>query len=63
LFCVFMCFIKHIFKRQAYVNVSFLGLTPCGLAGRYQRFGGTYCLHLQPRFPETLVLTHGVTTH
>jgi hypothetical protein len=23
-------------------------VTPCGLIGRYQRFGETYCLHLQP---------------
>jgi hypothetical protein len=22
-------------------------VTPCGLVGRYQRFGGTYCLYLQ----------------
>jgi hypothetical protein len=22
-------------------------VTSCGLVGRYQRFGGTYCLHLQ----------------
>jgi hypothetical protein len=24
-----------------------LVVTPCGPVGRYQRFGGTYCLHLQ----------------
>jgi hypothetical protein len=23
-------------------------VTPCGLRGKYQRFRGTYCLHLQP---------------
>jgi hypothetical protein len=23
-------------------------VTPCGLVGRYQRVGGTYCLHFQP---------------
>jgi hypothetical protein len=23
-------------------------VTPCGLIGRYQCFGGTYCLHLHP---------------
>jgi hypothetical protein len=22
--------------------------TPCGFVGRYQRFGGARCLHLQP---------------
>jgi hypothetical protein len=27
-------------------------VTPCGLAARYQAFGGTYCLHLQG--PEAL---------
>jgi hypothetical protein len=30
------------------VGVGILGLTPCGLVGRYQRFGDTYCHHLQP---------------
>jgi hypothetical protein len=32
------------------VNMSvlvFWVVTPCGLLSRYQRFGGTYCLHLQ----------------
>jgi hypothetical protein len=23
------------------------GITPCGLVDRHQRFGGTYCCHLQ----------------
>jgi hypothetical protein len=41
-------------------------VTPCILVGRYQRFGGTYCLYLQGCFQifrwrhcasETLVLT------
>jgi hypothetical protein len=30
-----------------FVDVGLMVLTPCGLVGRYQRFGGTYCLHLQ----------------
>jgi hypothetical protein len=25
----------------------FWAVTPCGLVGRYQRFGGIYCLHVQ----------------
>jgi hypothetical protein len=29
------------------VDVGLLDLTPYGFVGRYQRFGGTYCLHLQ----------------
>jgi hypothetical protein len=29
------------------VGIGFWVVTPCWLAGRYQRFGGTYCLHLQ----------------
>jgi hypothetical protein len=32
------------------VKMSLLGfriVMPCGLVGRYQRFGGKYCLHLQ----------------
>jgi hypothetical protein len=28
-------------------KLVFWVLTPCGLVGRYQRFGGTYYLHLQ----------------
>jgi hypothetical protein len=27
-------------------------VTPCGLVGRYQRFGGTFCFHLQDLSPE-----------
>jgi hypothetical protein len=27
-------------------KLVFWAVTPCGLAGRYQRFGRTYCLHL-----------------
>jgi hypothetical protein len=33
-------------------------LTPCRLVGRYQHFGGTYCLHLQG---DSMFL-HGVKT-
>jgi hypothetical protein len=34
-------------------KLVFRVVTPCGLVGRYQRFGGTYCLHLQDgRFLE-----------
>jgi hypothetical protein len=35
--------------------------SPCGLIGRYQRFGGTYCPHLQGHF-YLLTSPHGVTT-
>jgi hypothetical protein len=44
-------------------------VTPCGLVGRYQRFGGTYCLHLQVFSPkavcssQTLVSTYKSTQH
>jgi hypothetical protein len=30
----------------------FWAVTPCGLVSRNHHFGGTYCLHLQPRSPE-----------
>jgi hypothetical protein len=30
------------------VELDFWAATQCKLTGRYQRFGGTYCLHLQP---------------
>jgi hypothetical protein len=36
---------------------------PCGLAGRYHRFGGTYCLHLQGWRRCLPTSPHGVTTH
>jgi hypothetical protein len=29
--------------------LSFWVVTPCGRVGRYQRFGGTYCLYFQGR--------------
>jgi hypothetical protein len=36
----------------------FCVVTPCGLIGRYQRFGDTYCFHLQC----LLSSQYGVTT-
>jgi hypothetical protein len=40
-------------------------VTPCGLVGRYQRFGETYCLRPQGWiggcFSETLVSSHEST--
>jgi hypothetical protein len=30
----------------------FWAVTPCGRLGRYQHFGGTYCLNLQPLSPH-----------
>jgi hypothetical protein len=42
-------------------------VTPCGLVGRYRRFGETYCLHLQALklntvcFSETLVVDTDVS--
>jgi hypothetical protein len=30
-----------------YLPLKLEVVTPCGLVGRYRRFGGTYCLHLQ----------------
>jgi hypothetical protein len=35
-------------------SLAFWVVTPCGLVGRYQRFGGTYCRHHQD---EVLVST------
>jgi hypothetical protein len=37
------------------------GVTPCGLVGRYQRFGGTHCLQLQAS--ETLISTYKSSWH
>jgi hypothetical protein len=45
-------------------SLVFRTLTPCRLVGRYQRFGGTYCLHLQGWrifFYETMVSVHEST--
>jgi hypothetical protein len=33
-------------KTFVFINVFWV-VTPCGLVGGYQRFGGTYCLHHQ----------------
>lgn len=43
----------------------FVAITACGLAGRYQRFRGTYCLHLQDEVCafEMLVSVCGSTGH
>jgi len=30
-------------------NTTFCDVTPCSLVEMYQRFGGTYCIHLQLR--------------
>jgi hypothetical protein len=44
----------------------FWTITPCGHKGTYQRFGGTYLLHLQPCSSETRwflpASTRGITT-
>jgi hypothetical protein len=34
------------------VNVRLWFITPCGLVGRHQLFGGTFCLHLQYVAPQ-----------
>jgi hypothetical protein len=34
-------------KKECLSMFIFWVVTPCGLIGRYERFGGTYCLHLQ----------------
>jgi hypothetical protein len=46
---------KHITGVNCYFqyilvcNYGLWVVTPCGLTGRYKRFGGIYCLHLQGR--------------
>jgi hypothetical protein len=37
-------------RNQHLLVLVFWALTPCGLVGKYQRFGGIYCLHLQGCF-------------
>jgi hypothetical protein len=57
----------------ANVDVGLNVVSSCLLVGRYQRFGGTYCLHLQHLSPEDggsmffrnvgiYLQVHGVTT-
>jgi hypothetical protein len=43
-----LSFIGSFFKIQLLLSMLvFWVVTPCVLVGRYQRFGGTCCLHLQ----------------
>jgi hypothetical protein len=44
------------------IMLVFWVVTPCRLEGRYQHFGGMYCLHLQGRRWYLPTSTHGVTT-
>jgi hypothetical protein len=37
----------EVFTAVKMLMLFFWVITSCGLVGRYQRFGGTYCLHLQ----------------
>jgi hypothetical protein len=57
---------KHIIT----MSMLFWAMTPSGLVGRQQSFGGTYCLHLQPWRRDTMRLRniwylpvgpHGIT--
>jgi hypothetical protein len=34
-------------EKETMFMLIFCVVTPCELAGKYQRFGGTKCLHLQ----------------
>jgi hypothetical protein len=43
-----------VMNRQPSLNVVFWDVTQCSLAGSYQCFGETYCLHLQGRIASTL---------
>jgi hypothetical protein len=42
------CLYFRSWRSVISIKIVFWVVTPCGLAGAYQRFGGTYCLHLQP---------------
>jgi hypothetical protein len=37
----------EVFTAMKMPMLIFWVVTPCELVGRYQRFGGTYCLHLE----------------
>jgi hypothetical protein len=41
--------IENMISACKITVLVFWVVTPCELAGRYQRFGGTYCLHLHHR--------------
>jgi hypothetical protein len=41
---------KTMRETEAKSLLVFWVVTPCGLVGRLQRFGATYCLHLQGVF-------------
>jgi hypothetical protein len=40
-------FVRLEVRRKVEMSMFFWVVTPCGLVARYQRFGGTCCLHLQ----------------
>jgi hypothetical protein len=43
-----VCYVKSEVLTAVKMSMLFFWvITPCGLASRYQRFGGTYCVHLQ----------------
>jgi hypothetical protein len=39
--------VRYEVLKAVKMLLAFWAVTPCGLVGRYQRFGGTYFLHLQ----------------
>jgi hypothetical protein len=41
------CYMRFEVLTVVKMSMVFWVVTPCGLVGRYQCFGGTYCLHLQ----------------
>jgi hypothetical protein len=58
--------IRHRFCLKINGEMSMLVfwvVSPCELVSRYQLFGGTYCLHIQPcSFEDGGSLPRGVTT-
>jgi hypothetical protein len=54
-------------RFKVFMMVVFQVVTPCGLVGRYQCFGRTYCLHIQSKslvsaYKSTDVITHKTNT-
>jgi hypothetical protein len=50
-------------RKVQILSMLFCVVTPCGLVGRYQRFGETYCFHLQGWYCAILPIDHSIYLH
>jgi hypothetical protein len=48
----------EVFTAVKISMLVFWVVTPCGFVGRYKRFGGIYCIHLQGLRPTSTKIIH-----